>query len=167
MLVKQACIILHKLIAYNSVKFSQSTSYSSISINLNDKVIKPLIHLNSQISKHGRTGNIKDAKTIFYRMPIKNDVSWTAMLTAYAENGQINNARKLFDEMPERNVASWNATITGYMRSKNGVEKTCELFSMSPDVVSWTAMLTAYAEMARLIMPVNCSMKCLDEMLRL
>ncbi|KAJ0858132.1 putative tetratricopeptide-like helical domain superfamily [Helianthus annuus] len=50
-------------------------------------------------------------------MPIKNVVSWTAMLTAYVENGQINNARKLFDEMPERNVVSWNAMITGYMRS--------------------------------------------------
>ncbi|MFS8025088.1 putative tetratricopeptide-like helical domain superfamily [Helianthus anomalus] len=109
MLVKQAC--------HNSVKFSQSTSSSSISINLNDKAIKPLIHLNSQISKHGRTGNIKDAETIFYRMPIRNFVSWTAMLTANVENGQINNARKLFDEMPERNVASWNAMITGYMRS--------------------------------------------------
>ncbi|KAJ0530685.1 putative tetratricopeptide-like helical domain superfamily [Helianthus annuus] len=152
MLVKQACILFHKLIAYNSVKFSQSTSYSSISINPNDKAIKPIIHLNSQISKHGRTGNIKDAETIFNRMPIKNVVSWTAMLTAYAENGQINNARKLFDEMPERNVASWNAMITGYMRSKNGVEKACELFSMSPEknAVSYASMITGYVRAGRL-----------------
>ncbi|KAM0045645.1 putative tetratricopeptide-like helical domain superfamily [Helianthus debilis subsp. tardiflorus] len=66
-------------------------------------------------------------------MPIKNVVSWTAMLTTYAENGQINNARKLFDEMPERNVASWNAMITGYMRSKNEVEKAYELFWISTE----------------------------------
>ncbi|KAD5961918.1 hypothetical protein E3N88_13391 [Mikania micrantha] len=100
----------------------------------------------SVISKHGRIGNLKNAEIIFSRIPIKNVISWTAMLTAYAENGQINKARELFDEMPERNVASWNAMISGYMRNKNGIDKACELFSMSPEknAVSYASMITGY-----------------------
>ncbi|KAI7746684.1 hypothetical protein M8C21_018296, partial [Ambrosia artemisiifolia] len=130
----------------------QSSSLSSISVNPNDKSIKSIVYYNSQISKHGRTGNIKDAELIFNHMPNKNVVSWTAMLTAYAQNGQINNARKLFDEMPERNVASWNAMITGYMRSKNGVDKACELFSMlrGRNAVSYASMITGYVRAGRL-----------------
>ncbi|KAI3774913.1 hypothetical protein L1987_49476 [Smallanthus sonchifolius] len=152
MLVKQSFIHFHKLIAYNSAKFSQSTSLSSISLNPDGRSIKSIINWNSQISKHGRIGNVKDAEIIFNRMPSKNVISWTAMLTAYAENGQINKARKLFDEMPERNVASWNAMITGYMRNKNGIDQACELFSMSPEknAVSYASMITGYVRAGRL-----------------
>ncbi|KAL8210620.1 hypothetical protein R6Q57_005057 [Mikania cordata] len=152
MLVKQSCIHFHKLIAYHLVIFSQSSSLSSISSNNNVKSIKSIIHLNSQISKHGRIGNLKNAEIIFNLIPIKNVISWTAMLTAYAENGQINKARELFDEMPERNVASWNAMISGYMRNKNGFDKACELFSTSPEknAVSYASMITGYCRAGRL-----------------
>ncbi|KAI3803546.1 hypothetical protein L1987_31702 [Smallanthus sonchifolius] len=152
MLVKQSFIHFHKLIACNLAKFSQSTSLSSISLNPDDRSIKSIVNWNSQISKNGRIGNVKDAEIIFNRMPSKNVISWTAMLTAYAENGQINKARKLFDEMPERNVASWNAMITGYMPNKNGIDQACELFSISPEknAVSYASMITGYVRAGRL-----------------
>ncbi|XP_076923422.1 pentatricopeptide repeat-containing protein At1g53600, mitochondrial-like [Bidens hawaiensis] len=152
MLIKQSCIHFHKLIACNLVKFSQSASLSSISLNPEDKSTKSIVHWNSQISQHGRNGNLKDAEIIFNRMPTKNVISWTAMLTAYAENGQISKARQVFDEMPERNVASWNAMISGYMRNKNGINKACELFSMSTEknAVSYASMITGYVRAGRL-----------------
>ncbi|KAK9078190.1 hypothetical protein SSX86_002247 [Deinandra increscens subsp. villosa] len=152
MLVRQRCIHLHILIACNLVQFSQSISLSSISLNPDDRSTKSIVHWNSQISKHGRIGNVKDAEIIFDRMPSKNVISWTAMLTTYAENGQINKARKLFDEMPERNVASWNAMISGYMRNKNGIDKACELFSISPEknAVSYASMIAGYVRAGRL-----------------
>ncbi|KAK1416685.1 hypothetical protein QVD17_25800 [Tagetes erecta] len=146
MLVKQSRILFHKFITFNS------TSLSSISLNHDDQSIKTIVHWNSQISKHGRIGNVKESEIIFSRMPIKNVITWTAMITVYSENGQVTKARKLFDEMPERNVASWNAMISGYMRNKDGIEKACELFSMSPEknAVSYASMISGYVRAGRL-----------------
>ena len=36
------------------------------------------------------------------------------MINGYAKAGQIHAARSLFDQMPERNVVSWSAMITNY-----------------------------------------------------
>nr|GEW34569.1 hypothetical protein [Tanacetum cinerariifolium] len=85
-------------------------------------------------------------------MPIKNVVSWTAMVSAYAQNGDIRNARKVFDEMPERNVASWNAMITGYMREKTGVDKGFELFGLMPErnAVTYACVITGFVRSGRM-----------------
>uniref|UniRef100_A0A7N0VFH5 Pentatricopeptide repeat-containing protein n=1 Tax=Kalanchoe fedtschenkoi TaxID=63787 RepID=A0A7N0VFH5_KALFE len=76
---------------------------------------------NSQITRHGRNGNVREAERVFRSMGFRNVVSWTAMLTAYAENGRLKEAVEIFDEMPERSVASCNAMITAYVRNGAGV----------------------------------------------
>ncbi|KAL8142250.1 hypothetical protein V2J09_015282 [Rumex salicifolius] len=101
-----------------------------------------------QINKYGRMGNIKEAESIFDRMPsrIRNTVTWTALLTAYANNGLLDKARKVFDEMPSRSVASWNAMITGYTRRSMNVDEAYELFSRMPErnARSYSAMITGF-----------------------
>ncbi|PWA78641.1 tetratricopeptide repeat (TPR)-like superfamily protein [Artemisia annua] len=84
-------------------------------------------------------------------MPIKNVVSWIAMVSAYVENWDIGNARKVFDEMPERNVALWNAMIMGYMREKSGVDKGFELFGLMPErnAVMYAYVITGFVRSAR------------------
>ncbi|KAI3716204.1 hypothetical protein L6452_23379 [Arctium lappa] len=152
MLARRSCIHIYNLMSCNVVKFSCSSSLSSISSKPTYKSSKSIIYCNSKISENGRIGNVKESELIFNRMATKNVVSWTAMLTAYAQNGQIKEARKVFDEMPERNVASWNAMITGYMRTKNGIDKARELFLMSPEknAVSYASMITGYARAGRM-----------------
>ncbi|KAL0337585.1 UNVERIFIED_CONTAM: Persulfide dioxygenase ETHE1, mitochondrial [Sesamum calycinum] len=86
------------------------------------KINKFVVYCNTQITSHGRKGNIREAESLFHRMPEKSIISYTAMLSAYANNGQIANARKLFDEMPQRTVATWNAMITAYVKNMNGLE---------------------------------------------
>lgn len=71
-----------------------------------------LVYCNTHITKYGKNGAIKEAESIFDRMPHKNTISWTAMLTAYGENGKTVKARNMFDKMPERSTASYNAMIT-------------------------------------------------------
>ncbi|CAB4277155.1 unnamed protein product [Prunus armeniaca] len=107
-----------------------------------------LVYCNSQITQSGRNGDIKQAESVFNRMPKKNTISWTAMLTAYAENGQTTKARKLFDEIPERNVASYNAMITAYIRDQCMVGEAFELFSRMPErnEVSYGAMITGFVK---------------------
>ncbi|XP_021773564.1 pentatricopeptide repeat-containing protein At1g53600, mitochondrial-like [Chenopodium quinoa] len=102
---------------------------------------------NSQITQFGRCGSTHEAEMVFNGMPVKNIITWTALLTVYAENGQLVNARKVFDEMPQRNIASWNAMITGYVRNGVGVREACELFNRMPErnAVSYAAMITGFA----------------------
>ncbi|KAJ8420350.1 hypothetical protein Cgig2_016210 [Carnegiea gigantea] len=109
-----------------------------------------IVFCNSQITKMGRTGNIREAESIFNRMRVKNTVTWTALLTAYAENGELAKARKVFDEMPQRNIVSWNAMITGYVRNQLRVSDAHELFRRMPErnSVSYAAMITGYASAA-------------------
>lgn len=109
------------------------------------KSSKFLVYCNSQITKLGRNGCIEEAEAIFNRMPHKNTVSWTALLTAYAENGEINKAHKVFNEMPHRNIASYNAMITAYHR-RNMLDEAFELFSSMPqrNSVSYATMITGF-----------------------
>ncbi|KAL0541254.1 hypothetical protein IC582_021296 [Cucumis melo] len=106
---------------------------------------KFLVYCNSQITKFGRNGCIKEAESIFNRMPNKSTVSWTALLTAYAENGEINKACEVFYKIPDPNVASYNAMITAYHR-RNMVDEAFELFSSMPqrNSVSYATMITGF-----------------------
>ncbi|KAL2496629.1 Pentatricopeptide repeat-containing protein [Forsythia ovata] len=131
-----------------SVSLIKSCSKSTVKTN------KLVIYCNTQISKHGRNGNIKEAESIFHRMSSKTTVSYTAMLSAYAQNGQLTKARKMFDEMPQHNIASWNAMITAYMRNENrfnGIDEAYRLFLRMPErnAVSYAAMITGFVNVGR------------------
>ncbi|RZC94186.1 hypothetical protein C5167_021432, partial [Papaver somniferum] len=107
---------------------------------------KFLVQRNSEITKNGRNGNLREAESIFNQLPTKNIISWTAMLTEYAENNEITKARRLFDEMPQRNTATWNALITAYTRSNSHINEAYELFCKVPErnVVTYAVMITGF-----------------------
>ncbi|XP_027172553.1 pentatricopeptide repeat-containing protein At1g53600, mitochondrial [Coffea eugenioides] len=132
---------------FSTLVFATQTNLSKTKTETN----KFLVYCNSQITKHGRDGNIKEAESVFNRMPTRNVVSYTAMLTAYAQNGQLKRARELFDEMPERTIASWNAMITAYTRSKGGIFEGFRLFVKMPErnEVSCAAMITGFVNSGR------------------
>ncbi|KAK9130747.1 hypothetical protein Sjap_011234 [Stephania japonica] len=71
----------------------------------------------SLINMYARNGELKDARLVFDKSPLRDAVSYTAMITGYASAGYFDDARKLFDEMPNRDVVSWNAIIAGYAQS--------------------------------------------------
>lgn len=116
-----------------------------------NKASKFIVYCNTQITQHGRTGNIDEAESIFNRMPFKSTVSWTAMLTAYAENGNISKARQVFDNMPERTTSSYNAMITSYNKYGCMVDEAYDLFcNMSErNAVSYATMITGLVSMGR------------------
>ncbi|KAM7260370.1 hypothetical protein ACFE04_016111 [Oxalis oulophora] len=111
------------------------------------KVNNFIVFFNSEISKHGRNRNLKEAESVFNRMPYKNVVSWTAMLTAYAQNGEISKARGVFDTMPHRTTASYNAMLTAYIRN-NLVEEAFQMFEKTweKNPVSYAAMITGFVQ---------------------
>ncbi|KAL5564712.1 hypothetical protein UlMin_027876 [Ulmus minor] len=127
--------------------YSFSTILSKPHQNLEkgERTSKSLVYFNTQITKHGRNGNIREAESVFLRMPSRNIISWTAMLTAYAQSGDIVKAQELFDKMLERNIASYNAMITAYVRNSM-VKEAFELFSRVPErnAVSYAGMITGF-----------------------
>ncbi|XAR68209.1 hypothetical protein NMG60_11003260 [Bertholletia excelsa] len=155
MLAKQAYangyLQLYKL-NHSCFIFRYSTSTDGILLKPSTNTGKFLAYCNSRITKNGRNGKIREAESVFNRMPDKNVVSWTAMLTAYADNGKIKKAREVFDEMPERNVASWNAMITAYIRNSCGIHEASELFGRMPErnAVSYAAMITGFVQAGKL-----------------
>ncbi|EYU26534.1 hypothetical protein MIMGU_mgv1a024701mg, partial [Erythranthe guttata] len=52
-----------------------------------------------RFSGYMRDGTFELARELFDKMPVKNIVSWTSMISGYTQNGLADNALQLFDEM--------------------------------------------------------------------
>ncbi|OIT26189.1 PREDICTED: putative pentatricopeptide repeat-containing protein At5g37570 [Nicotiana attenuata] len=101
----------------------------------------------SLIDLYGKCNQIEYARRIFDEMPLRNEVTWTAMVVGYIYFGDLSQAKKLFDEMPHKNIASWNAMISAFVKFGDLLSAR-KLFDSMPgkDVVSFTTMIDGYAK---------------------
>nr|CAD1832075.1 unnamed protein product [Ananas comosus var. bracteatus] len=131
---------------HSPLHFTPTTHFHKPYLSRSESTRYLVVH-NTQIAKHGRNGEIREAQSIFDAMRIRDVVSWTALLTAYVDAGDAATARKVFDEMPKRNAASWNAMISGYLRASK-VTDAYELFVRMPvkNAVSFGAMIAGFAK---------------------
>lgn len=58
----------------------------------------------SLISMYCKCGNIGDAWKLFMEMPVKDTVTWNAMISGYAQHGEGERAIRLFDEMRDKGL---------------------------------------------------------------
>lgn len=105
---------------------------------------------NAKISALSRAGNIEAARQLFDKMPVRDVVSWNALLTGYWKNGFFSESKKLFDSMPERNVVSWNTMIAGCIEN-HLIDEGLLYFDMMPrrNVASWNAMISGFVKYGR------------------
>ncbi|CAN4101899.1 unnamed protein product [Withania somnifera] len=68
------------------------------------------------VNMYGECGVVGDAKKVFDEMPVRNTVTWNALISGFVKWGDVKLARELFDAMPEKNVVSWTGLIDGYTR---------------------------------------------------
>ncbi|XP_073310154.1 putative pentatricopeptide repeat-containing protein At5g37570 [Primulina huaijiensis] len=101
----------------------------------------------SLIDFYGKCGEIECARKLFDGMRIKNEVSWTAMMTCYLNFGNLGAARRVFDKMPKRNEVAWNSMIKGLVKFGD-LNSARKLFDMMPskDEVSFTTLIDGYAK---------------------
>ncbi|KAK9119894.1 hypothetical protein Scep_017987 [Stephania cephalantha] len=142
--------------------FSKTPSFPSNPIKLYSQMLRNRIRpdnftypfvLNScgalSCPKHGsECGLLGLAWKVFDEMPVRDVVSYNAVLGAHAKAGvDMESARRVFDEMPERNVISWNAMLVGYVNGGE-LELARYVFDRMPErnVVSWTTMLVGYTK---------------------
>ncbi|EFJ34585.1 hypothetical protein SELMODRAFT_82268 [Selaginella moellendorffii] len=138
------------------------------------------------VGMYGRCRSIEEARQRFDSMPVKNVVSWNALVTSYARNGHPCGALRALREMDldgtKLNPVTFllvievatqlgslslgrsihlritrggdgggtrleNALISMYGKLEN-LEESLRVFEVmaNKDVVSWTAMITAYAQ---------------------
>lgn len=68
------------------------------------------------VNMYGECGLVGEAKKVFDEMPVRNSVTWNALISGCIKWGDVKVARAVFDVMPEKNVISWTGLIDGYTR---------------------------------------------------
>ncbi|XP_059444057.1 putative pentatricopeptide repeat-containing protein At5g37570 [Corylus avellana] len=110
-----------------------------------------VVSYNALLGAHARGGDdMVNAQDLFDKMPVKNMISWNAMIVGYVNSGDLGSARAIFNRMPERNAVSWTTMLVGY--TKNGlIDLAKALFDEMPErsLVCWTAMISGYAQNGR------------------
>ena len=67
-------------------------------------------------------GSLNHAVALFERMPFRDIITWTEMITAYMEFGLVDLAVDMFNKMPEKNSVSYNALLTGLCKNNEGLK---------------------------------------------
>ncbi|KAG5253250.1 hypothetical protein OIU76_020933 [Salix suchowensis] len=67
-------------------------------------------------------GSLNHAVALFERMPFRDIITWTEMITAYMEFGLVDLAVNMFNKMPEKNSVSYNALLTGFCKNNEGLK---------------------------------------------
>ncbi|KAL8139847.1 hypothetical protein V2J09_005868 [Rumex salicifolius] len=107
----------------------------------------------SLVDMYGKCGEVLCAREVFDGMPIRNEVSWTAMIVGYASFGDLIEARRMLDSMPRRSMAASNAMISGYVKSGD-VKSARKLFDEMPErnIVSFTSMIDGCVKCGEMVM---------------
>lgn len=91
-----------------------------------------------------------DARKLFEEMPLKDELTWTTMITGYIRNDDLASAQEVFLGMDEKLVVAWNAMISGYV-NKGSVLEAFKLFrkmqflGIKLDEFTYTAILSGCA----------------------
>ncbi|XXG68010.1 hypothetical protein AAC387_Pa06g1213 [Persea americana] len=111
---------------------------------------------NALMNMYVKFGEMGVARQLFFRMPDRDVVSWTTLVSGYAGLGCLKASREIFDTMPERNVVTWNAMISGYVHNacfKEAVLLFEEMLvlDVKPDKATIVSLLSACAVLGDLL----------------
>lgn len=110
---------------------------------------------NALLDMYAKCGCVDMARRFFDRMPARNVISWTSMVSGYVNSGQLNEARQLFDQSPAKDVILWTSMINGYVQYNHFEEamvlfREMQLKRIKPDKYTVAALLTACAGLGAL-----------------
>ncbi|KAI3888298.1 hypothetical protein MKW92_046193 [Papaver armeniacum] len=103
------------------------------------------------IDMYSKCGETLDARKVFQVMPIRNLVSWNAMITGYAQNGQDQEALELYQNMLQEKLKPDNITLVGVLSAcsrsgsvelgKKYFSSISELHGMKPTLEHYSCMI--------------------------
>ncbi|KAL5139199.1 Pentatricopeptide repeat-containing protein [Glycine soja] len=90
-------------------------------------VVQPSGHFvlsvnNALITLYTRCGKLVEARRVFDKMPVKDLVSWNAILSGCVNARRIEEANSIFREMPVRSLLTWTVMISGLAQNGFGEE---------------------------------------------
>ncbi|XP_022133317.1 pentatricopeptide repeat-containing protein At4g19191, mitochondrial isoform X2 [Momordica charantia] len=88
---------------------------------------------NALIDMYGKCGSMSDARDVFYGLPNRTIVSWTAMIAACALNGEFREALDIFHLMSESGIMPNHVTFVAVLQAcshEGYLEKGRECFMM-------------------------------------
>ncbi|GAB2235823.1 hypothetical protein Drorol1_Dr00026264 [Drosera rotundifolia] len=113
---------------------------------------------NALIGFYAKCGGFKDVETLYWNVPVKDNFTWTSMITASMEFGMVDLAMEIFDRMPERYSAAYNAVLSGLCRNRLGskaLDFFCRMFVEGVELTDQT--LTSAITACSLISEENLS----------
>lgn len=114
---------------------------------------------NTLVNMYCKLGKLDEAQKVFERLPVRNVVTWTALIAGYAQHGLCQHALTLFHRMQEQDVAPNNLTYLAALRacaSIRAVQEGRRIHSqvladgLGTDVFVGSALMSMYAECGNL-----------------
>ncbi|XP_021891634.1 putative pentatricopeptide repeat-containing protein At3g23330 [Carica papaya] len=106
---------------------------------------------NATITMYAKCGDLDGAKKMFDKMPVRNEVSWSAMMAGYGMHGKYSEVFVLFERMVESGIRVDGVTLTSVLMACSHaglVEKGREYFGMvegkfglRPSIEHYTCMV--------------------------
>ncbi|XP_027329592.1 pentatricopeptide repeat-containing protein At5g66520-like [Abrus precatorius] len=84
--------------------------------------------LNNLVNMYFGFRCLEDARKLFDKMPVRNVVSWTSVVSGYSQWGFVDEAFRVFELMPWKNSFSWNVMLAGFVQS-NRFKEAFDLFN--------------------------------------
>ncbi|KAL0793680.1 hypothetical protein Bca101_065057 [Brassica carinata] len=90
---------------------------------------------------------VAEAETLFWKMPERNEVSWTVMFGGFIDDRRVDDALRLYDMMPVKDVVA-STNMIGGLCKEGRVDEAREIFDGMRDrnVITWTSMVTGYCQ---------------------
>ncbi|CAN6202271.1 unnamed protein product [Urochloa humidicola] len=97
--------------------------------------------MNSLIDMYAKAGDLECARKMFERIPDRNVVSWTSMLSGCVQNGFAADGLLLFNEMRRETL------LDMYVKCGEVEDARCMFDELSyVDIVLWTTMIVGYTQ---------------------
>ncbi|CAI0553424.1 unnamed protein product [Linum tenue] len=142
------CQQLHCVVVKSGTGFVTSVLNALVSAYVK-VALSPLVALPKSV--------MGSARLLFDEMPVKDELSWTTMITGYVKNDDLDEARELFDGMAEKLVVAWNAMISGYvhrglLQEAFKMFKKMYLSGVQFDEFTYTSIISACANASFLLL---------------
>lgn len=108
--------------------------------------------ITAYVRNMNRIDGVEEAFRLFLRMPVRNAMSYSAMMMGFVKAGRFNEAERLYEGMPLkwRDPFCSNVLMNGYLKIGK-LEEAVKVFGGMVDmnIVSWSSMVDGYCKNGR------------------
>ncbi|KAL0424845.1 UNVERIFIED_CONTAM: putative pentatricopeptide repeat-containing protein, partial [Sesamum radiatum] len=96
---------------------------------------------NALVTLYGKCGNIEESHRLFNEIKLKDEVSWTALVSCYAQFGKANETINLFEEMLAYGLQPDGVTFVGVLSACSRAGRAGELEEAKNFILKMPALL--------------------------